>query len=162
MKTIRDYLKIVSFGVLLASLAFVLAPVMEVQAQYTLKPIVSNSFQVNCTSSKAIAVSSATTTELVALVAGTNIYVCGFTVTQVGAAGPPTFKFVHGTGTNCASGTPADLSGVFSGSATAAAITTVTYGSGVGAVLVVPISRALCLTSTTSASQAGILTYAQF
>lgn len=160
MTTFRAHLKtLAQMVVLLAITAFVLAP--PAVAQFTLKPPVTNSFHVACTNSVAIAQASAATTELVALTAGQNIYVCGFVVTQLGAAGPPTFKFVRGTGTNCGTGT-ADLTGVFNGSATAGAITTVAYGSGLGAVIVGAAGNALCITSTTTSPQAGVLTYAKF
>jgi hypothetical protein len=101
---------------------------------------------------------SATTTEVVALTSGQSIYISGFILSSVGAAGPPTIKFVYGTGANCGSGTT-DLTPVFTGSTTAGDIAVFSYGNGAAYVLKVPVSNALCVTSTTTSPQRGLVTY---
>ncbi len=103
---------------------------------------------------KVIAVSSATTTELVALVASQNIYVTSWDVVS-SAAG--TLKLVYGTGTACGTGTT-DLTGTY----TLATSTVFTKGNGVGSILTVPPGNALCITSGGSVAAQGSLSYAQF
>ena len=102
---------------------------------------------------------SATTTQLVAGVANTAIYVCGVHLQQVGAAGPPTFQFEQGTGTTCGTGT-AVLDGVISGNTTASTITS-TLAEGNGTELALGVGNALCGVSTTTANQAGWVSYVQ-
>jgi len=120
----------------------------------------SSSSEVRCDSSVIINQASATTTQLVALSAGKRIYVCHALVNQVGAATPPTFKFVTGTGASCATGA-ADLTGVITGGA-ASTVSNVPFGgNGLGFVFATPTGQALCITTTTTQAQKGILTYAQ-
>lgn len=105
---------------------------------------------------------SATTTELVALTAGQSVYICGFIISNTGVATTPaTFKLVYGTGTNCATGTT-DLTGVFTGSTTAGDIATFAYGGGAGFIVKAPAGNAVCITSTTTQPQRGLLSYQKF
>jgi hypothetical protein len=105
---------------------------------------------------------SATTTEVVALTSGQAIHISGFILTNVGViTTPATIKFVYGTGANCASGTT-DLTPVFTGSLTAGDISVFSYGNGSAFVLKVPVSNALCVTSTTTQAQRGVVTYQKF
>ncbi len=122
----------------------------------------SSSSEVRCDSSVIINQASATTTQLVALSAGKKVYVCSATVNQIGATTAPTFKFVYGTGTNCGTGT-ADLTGVISGANVAGTITNPQFGgNGLGQVFSTPASQALCITTTTTQAQKGLLSYTQF
>ena len=132
-----------------------------VAAQYTLRPPVTNAVDISCDSSVVIAQASATTTELVALDAAKRIYVCGFVVNQVGAATAPTFRFVSGTGASCGTGTT-NKTGVFSGDVGVGTATTVAHGNGKGLLFAGALGEAICITSTTTQAQAGVLTYAQF
>lgn len=159
MTTLRKYMQVGLIGIVFAVVGLVLAPTLP--AQTTLRPVVTNSFEVNCTNSVVINSTSAATTQLVALSAGTQVHVCGFLVNQVGAATAPTFKFVQGTGTNCGTGT-ADLTGVITGAATAGVPATVAFGNGQGAILRTAVGGALCITTTTTEPQRGVLLYAQF
>jgi hypothetical protein len=105
---------------------------------------------------------SAATTEVVALTAGQSIYISAFIVSNLGViTTPATIKFVYGTGTNCGTGTT-DLTPVFTGSVTAGDVSTFTYGNGSAFVLKVPASNALCVTSTTTQPQRGVVTYQKF
>src|SRR3954466_10975103 len=103
--SVREHGWLLSALLLLASLSVFATP--------ELTPSNSGS-EVRCDSSVIINQASAATTQLVALVAGKRIYVCGSLVNQVGATTAPTFKFVAGTGSNCVTG-PTDLTGVISG-----------------------------------------------
>jgi len=68
--------------------------------------------------SAAIAISSATTVQLIALSGTTTIYVCGFTA-AAGAGTNPSIQFEYGTGTNCA-GSPTVLTGAMATGVTVA------------------------------------------
>lgn len=111
-----------------------------------------------------IAITSATTTSLVALSGSTVVYVCGFSVTisQV-ATTANTIKFEGGTGGACATPT-GDLTGPFgTGGVTAGIPITVSYGSGGYTVFASPASNAICAVTTIGGSGAfeGVLTYVQ-
>ena len=101
-------------------------------------------------STVSIAISTATTTQLVALATGKAIYVCGFTAT-VGASS--TIQFEYGTGSACGTGTTA-LTGVFT-PATAAVLSL----TGEGTKITAPASNALCAVSTGTGGINGVLTY---
>ena len=101
-------------------------------------------------STVSIAISTATTTQLVALATGKAIYVCGFTAT-VGASS--TIQFEYGTGSACGNGTTA-LTGVFT-PATAAVLSL----TGEGTKITAPASNALCAVSTGTGGINGVLTY---
>ncbi len=146
---------LVSVGCIL--LALTLSPTTDAQ----IRPTRSNDVAITCTASVVINQASATTTQLVALAANTRIYVCGFTINSIGAATAPTFKFVSGTGASCDTGTT-NHTGVVSGAATAGVPHTVSAGGGVGMLLAGALGEALCITTTTTQAQTGVLTYAQF
>lgn len=101
-----------------------------------------------------IAISSNTTSELVALATGKRIYVTSWDLISSVAG---TVKFVYGTGTNCGTGTT-DLTGTY----TFGTSTVFTKGNGLGMLLVVPVSNALCYTSGGSIAAQGTVSYAQF
>ena len=119
-------------------------------------------YEVRCDSSVVINQATATTTQLVALAAGKKIYVCSAMVNQVGAVTAPTFQFVYGTGANCVTGQVA-LTGVITGANVAGTITNPQFGgTGLGYVFSAPASQALCITTTTTQPQKGLLSYTQF
>lgn len=109
---------------------------------------------VQATNSAKIAISSATTTEIVALITSKNIFVTSWDGVS-SAAG--TFKWVYGTGTACATGTT-DLTGTYAFGAS----TVVTKGDGLGPILIVPRGNALCATSASTINIQGSVSYAQF
>lgn len=128
-------------------------------AQSNFKPCYTTG-QSNCVPAVAasnaaiIAISSNTTSELVALSTGKRIYVTSWDLVSSVAG---TFKLVYGTGTNCGTGT-ADLTGTY----TFGTSTVFTKGNGLGMLLVVPASNALCYTSAASIAAQGTLSYVQF
>lgn len=109
---------------------------------------------VQTTNSVKIAISTATTTEIIALVANKNIFVTSWDGVS-SAAG--TFKWVYGTGTACGTGTT-DLTGTYAFGAS----TVVTKGNGLGPILIVPRGNALCATSASTINIQGSVSYAQF
>jgi len=104
--------------------------------------------------SVAINVSTATTTQLVALSGTTKIYVTSFDVI---AGGTGNITFVYGTGSNCGTGTTS-LTGAYNLTAQAG----IAKGNGVGAVLVVPAGNALCVTTSAAVQMSGSVSYQQF
>lgn len=102
----------------------------------------------------AINVSTATTTQLVALSGTTKIYVTGLAVI---AGGTGNITFVYGTGSSCGTGTTS-----LSGAIPLVANAGLTLGSGLGAVLMVPAGQALCVTTSAAVQMSGFVTYAQF
>jgi len=103
-------------------------------------------------SSVSVAISTATTTQLVALTTGKIVYACGFSA-SFGAS--TTAQFAYGTGSACGTGTTA-LTGVF------APGTGVVLGlSAEGAHFQTIASNALCLVSTGTGGINGVLTYIQ-
>lgn len=103
--------------------------------------------------------SSATTTQLVGLIANQNIFVCDFFLNQANGAG--SLKLVYGTGTNCGTGTT-NLTGPIFASTVASGVTNTVGGSGIPSTqAVVPSGNALCATTTGTIQQSGWLTYIQ-
>jgi hypothetical protein len=101
-------------------------------------------------STVSVSITTATTTQLVALAAGKTIYVCGFTAT-VGASS--TIAFEYGTGSTCGTGTTA-LTGVFTPS-TGAVLSLI----GEGTKIAPPVSNALCALTTGTGGIYGYLNY---
>jgi len=104
--------------------------------------------------SAAISVSTATTTQLVALSTGKKIYVTAFDVI---AGGTGNITFVYGTGSACGTGTTS-LTGAYNLTAQAG----ISKGNGLGPVLVVPASNALCVTTSASVQMSGSVAYTRF
>lgn len=100
-----------------------------------------------------LSVSTATTTEIVPLVAGRQIFVTAFAFL---AGGTGNVKLVYGTGTNCGTGTT-DLTPSFPLVAQAG----LSYGSGSGVVVPVPVGKALCATTSAAVTMTGLVTYTQ-
>src|ERR1035437_25707 len=109
---------------------------------------------VACDSSAQIAMSTATTTQMVALVSGKSVYVCGFVINGGGAT---TAKLVHGTGTSCATG-QTSLTPAF----TLASGTMLSFGGGLGYVTKAPSGNALCVTNSAAVTANVFVTYTQF
>lgn len=101
-----------------------------------------------------INVSTATTTQIVALSGSTKIYVTSFDVL---AGGTGNITFVYGTGTNCGTGQTA-LTGAYNLTAQAG----LAKGSGIGPVLVVPAGNALCVLTSAAVQMSGSVSYTQF
>jgi hypothetical protein len=105
-------------------------------------------------SSAAINVSTATTTQLVAISGSTKIYVTSY---DVMAGGTGNITFEYGTGASCGTGTTA-LTGAYPLTAQAG----ISKGSGVGAVLIVPAGNALCVLTSAAVQMSGSVSYQQF
>lgn len=108
--------------------------------------------------SSAIAISSATTTQIIALSAGKKTYITAFDLTF--SAGD-NFTLEYGTGTNCST-VVGYLVGSASVSAQYAANGGLTKGSGVGPVWIVPASDEVCVVTSSSAQAAGSEAWTQF
>lgn len=104
--------------------------------------------------SVSINISTATTTQLVALSSGKKIYVTNY---KVVAGGTGNFQFVYGTGSNCGTGTTA-----LEGANNLTAQTGSADGGGLGPILVVPASNALCATTSAAVQMSGHLSYTRF
>lgn len=112
--------------------------------------------------SAAIAISSATTVQLIALSGTTTIYVCGFTA-AAGAGTNPSIQFEYGTGTNCA-GSPTVLTGAM---ATGVTVATGVPGpiftsAGSGTVFKSAAGNEICaVTAGTTPNFQGFISYVQ-
>lgn len=113
----------------------------------------ANTGIIQATASVPINVSTATTTQLVALSAGKAIYV---TALDVIAGGTGNITFEYGTGSNCGTGTTA-LTGPYN----LTAQTGLTKGA-IGPVLIVPAGNALCVLTSAAVQMSGSVSYAQF
>jgi hypothetical protein len=105
-------------------------------------------------SSAPINVSTATTTQLVALSGSTVIYVTSYDVI---AAGTGNITFEYGTGTNCGTGTTS-LTGAYNLTAQAG----IAKGAGIGTVLKVPAGNALCVLTSAAVQMSGSVSFQQF
>lgn len=101
-----------------------------------------------------INMSTATTTQIVALTSSQNIYVGAWNVV---AAGTGTIKLVYGTGSNCGTGTT-DLTPAYSLVAQAG----LAQGTGLGVIYKVPASQALCVTTSAAVGMQGTVSYTKF
>ena len=112
--------------------------------------------------SAAIAISSATTVQLIALSGTTTIYVCGFTA-AAGAGTNPSIQFEYGTGANCA-GSPTVLTGAM---ATGVTVATGVPGpiftsAGAGTVFKSAAGNEICaVTAGTTPNFQGFISYVQ-
>lgn len=104
--------------------------------------------------SAAINVSTATTTQLVALSSGKKIYVTSFDVV---AGGTGNITFEYGTGTACGTGTT-PLTGAYPLTAQSG----LAQGIGLGPVLIVPAGNALCVLTSAAVQMSGSISYTQF
>ena len=102
---------------------------------------------------KPINISTATTTQLVALSAGKGIYVTHWDVI---AGGTGNGTWVYGDDANCVTNQVA-LTGPYNLAAQVGG----SFGDGVGAVLVIPRGKALCFISSAAVQYSGSFTYIQ-
>jgi hypothetical protein len=114
----------------------------------------SASARLACDSTALLTVSTATTTQIIALAAGKSIHVCGFVIN---AGGTTTARLVSGTGTNCATG-QANRTPPFNLTNGA----TVSFGNGVGYLIKAPAGAALCVTNTAAQAANVLVVYTQF
>jgi hypothetical protein len=107
-----------------------------------------------CDTSRPINITTATTTELVPLVAGRSVRVCALLEESMGTVQA---TWVYGTGVNCSAGQTPLTGPLF--------LTTGEAhfpGSGVGALFRTPPGNALCIVTTGAGNLHGWVTYAQF
>lgn len=109
---------------------------------------------IGCDNSVVYDASTSGSTQLVALVSGKTIYVCGFVIFSAGTAN---VKLLYGTGTACATGST-NLTPAFQLTAQTGA----SYGNGEGIVVKTAASNALCINSSAAVAVQGLVTYAQF
>jgi hypothetical protein len=109
---------------------------------------------VACDNSAALTMTTATTTQIVALQSGKNIYICGFVIN---GGGTTTARLVQGTGTNCGTG-QANITPSFN----LATGTVIAHGSGLGYVGKTAAGSALCATNSAAATSNIFVTYTQF
>ncbi len=107
-----------------------------------------------CDSSAFLNMSTATTTEIVALTAAQSIRVCSYRLISGGAA---SVKFVRGTGVNCVTG-QADVSANFPFIAN----TGMAANGGSSPIYIVTSANALCVTSSAAVTVAIEVTYTKF
>lgn len=109
--------------------------------------------QIACNSSTRIAITTATTTQIVAAVANQVISICAFLEESDGTIN---VTWVYGTGAACAVGQVA-LTGPMHLSAGESHFP----GTGIGILLQVPAGNALCLVTTGAGNLAGYVNYVQ-
>lgn len=113
-----------------------------------------------CNSSASLQMTTATTTQIVALASGAKIRICAYAIQGSTTATATTLKLVYGTGTNCATGTTA-LTPAWNMPATSTSLP-FREGAGVGELFQTPVSNALCATSTAAGTVNIRVTYTQF
>jgi len=101
-----------------------------------------------------IDMSTATTTQIIALSSGKKTYI---THLDFMAGGTTNFKLVRGTGTNCGTGT-ADLTKSYPLTAQSGAA----LGTGLGPIIFVPSGEAVCATNSAAQQVTGLISYTQF
>jgi hypothetical protein len=106
-------------------------------------------------SSAAVSITTATTTQLVALSAGKSVYVCGFTA-SLGLS--DSIVFEYGTGSACGTGTTA-LTGAFTSDAAVIAAPATLGGEGTR--MTAPSGNALCALTTGTGGIKGVVQYVQ-
>lgn len=112
-------------------------------------------------SSAAIAVGSATTTQLVAPLAGHSVFVCGYNFTLSGTTSP-TAQFISGTGATCGGGTITQTGAFLGNNTTTNSSASIDSGGGGYQVFKGGTSQGVCLvTAGTAPSAQGVLTYIQ-
>ena len=106
---------------------------------------------IQASASAAVTISTATTTQMIALTSSKKIFVTSFNLL---ASGTTTATWVTGTGTNCGTG-QTSLTGAYDLAAQAG----LAVGGGLGPVLVVPAGQALCLTNSAAIKVTGSVAY---
>lgn len=108
---------------------------------------------IQASASNPIAISSATTTQVISALSGAKTYITGFDFIS---AGTGTVQFEYGTGTNCST-----VAGTLTGAYPMAANFGISKG-GIGPELIVPAGNAVCVVTTTGATAQGSIAYAQY
>lgn len=150
-------LRITALGAVTGTATITIQPTELVPSGTEMSGVRSGSSMVSLTqpnTTAAINVSTATTTQLVALSSGQVIHVASLSVI---AGGTGNITFVYGTGASCGTGTTS-LTGAYPLIANAG----LSVGGGLGAVLVVPAGNALCVTTSAAVQMSGHVTYTQF
>lgn len=113
-------------------------------------------------SSATVNISSATTTQLVALSGTTSVYVCGYQL-AAGAGTNPSIQFEYGTGASCGTGTTALTGAMATGVTVSTTVAGPVFSAGPDAtVLKTPSGNALCLVSGgTTPNWQGFISYVQ-
>jgi hypothetical protein len=114
---------------------------------------------ISCNANAFLNMTTATTTEIVALSGSTHVYVCSYSIVSEGDIAT-TVKFVSGTGSNCATSQQDRSSGLI---LQASATNGVARGSGMGMILKTgDAGDALCVTSSAAANVGIDISYTQF
>ena len=108
---------------------------------------------IGCDKSVVYDASTSGSTQLVALVSGQVIYVCGFVIFSAGTAN---VDLRYGTGTACATG-PTKITPAFQLTAQTGA----SYGNGEGVVAQTASANALCINSSAAVAVQALVTYTQ-
>lgn len=106
-----------------------------------------------CSTSIPISTAAAATSQLIALISGKAIHVCGFTIVGAGATN---VTFEYGTGATCGTGTT-----VLTGAMPLAANTSVNVQAN-QEVFRAPAGNALCMINSAAIQVSGFLSYAQY
>jgi hypothetical protein len=101
-----------------------------------------------------INITTATTTQVIALISGRATYITAFDLVSAGAG---TAQLEYGTGTNCST-----VVGTLTGAYPFAAGGGRASGGGLGPMLIVPASDEVCVVTTSSATAQGFISFAQF
>jgi hypothetical protein len=113
-----------------------------------------------CNQSKFLQMTTATTTEIVPLVAGQKVRVCGYEIQGSTTATATTLKLVYGTGTACATGA-VQLTPAWNMPASSTALP-MAAGTGAGELFATAAGNALCSTSSAAGTVNIRVTFAQF
>jgi hypothetical protein len=111
-----------------------------------------------CTQSVAVNITTATTTQIVALSGSTVIRVCGYMLTQ-GNVTADNVTFEYGTGASCGTGTTV-ITGPLALPATVGAVIAQTAGS--GSLFRGASANALCILTSAAGTVTGYVTFAQY
>ena len=113
-----------------------------------------------CNHFQQLQMSTATTTQIVALASGQQIRICAYALQGSTTSTATTLKLVYGTGTACASGTTS-LTPIWNMPASSTALP-FSQGHGVGELFQTPAGNALCATNSAAGTVNISVTYAQF
>jgi hypothetical protein len=116
--------------------------------------------QTNCNKSAQLQMTTATTTQIVALSTGQQVRICAYAIQGSTTATGTTLKLVYGTGTACATGTTS-LTPAWNLPASSVALP-FSEGHGVGELFQTLASNALCATNSAAGTVNISVTYAQF
>jgi len=148
MRRVKDWLLqaacLTFFGLVVWAWFWAVQPNGEAEAQPT---ALGPANAILCNQAAGLAAGPTTITQVLAAITGQRVNICGWSVTNSGAAG--TFSLSYGTGSNCGTGTVALIPALSVGT------TAVTDHSG-SAVLSTPLSQALCITPSVATISAVI------